>query len=97
MKKLWLFIFLLTLVGCATQSSYSPATSAKKIVYLKGKSTSQIKKIMGKPALKRMEEPNQLWAYRTNECSVLVFFDANGKSQYAETRGICEHLLAKLM
>ena len=97
MKKVFLFICLLMLVGCATQNAYSPATSAKKIVYLKGKTTSQIRKLMGKPALKRTEEPNQLWAYRTNECSVLVFFDAKGKSQYAETRGVCERMLAKLM
>lgn len=97
MKKLYVLLCCLSLVGCATQQPSKPTMGTKTVVYLKGKSTSQIQRIMGKPTLKRVEEPHQLWAYRTRNCSVLVFFNAEGKSQYAEMRGQCERALAKLM
>lgn len=99
MKKIFfLFLFCLTLSACqsAHQGGGLKKQPPRKIVYLKGKSQSQVKRVMGKPVIVREETPYQLWSYRFNNCSTLIFFGPDLKSAYAETRGDCDKIVALL-
>lgn len=70
------------------------APKVKAVSYLSGKNQQQVRRVMGTPAVQRVEEPNQLWAYYDKGCSTLVYFDAQGICQHAEMRGTCERRLA---
>lgn len=61
---------------------------------LVGKSAMQIKKSMGAPLMVRKEDPNQVWTYRTGNCTTLVYLDKNEKVCYAESRGTCSTAIA---
>ena len=82
MKKIYL-VLLILLSACATNYK------GDELPDLKGKSSSDVLSIMGKPVTERKETTCKMWAYRKNDCSTLIFFDANDVVQYAEQRGKC--------
>ncbi len=85
MKKAIAFLCLLVLVGC--QAGRSEPVSPQMMSYLTQKSPKQVARVMGKPTIVRTEEPYQLWAYRQNGCSTLIYFNEQGKSCYVDQRG----------
>ena len=94
---LWWSVLAMSLLGaCVRVPAGNPnvAPQVKPVSYLSGKSQQQVQRVMGKPAVQRVEEPNQLWAYYDKGCSTLVYFDAQGVCRHAEMRGTCERRLA---
>ena len=81
MKKVILLCLLVA--GC----SFSRGI---EIADLKGKTMDQVEKSHGKPAIARYEGDHQMWAYKDGACHRLIFFDATGTVQFAESRGKCE-------
>ncbi len=63
-----------------------PVQSDNSII---GKSCDEIRQQWGKPFLVRHETPNQLWTYRQNECTHLIYFDDSQQVCFAEKRGNC--------
>lgn len=59
---------------------------------LKGRSMKTVRKFFGEPLSIRYEEPNQLWTYRQKDCTSLIYFDADNRVRYAESRGSCSSL-----
>lgn len=97
MKK-WISFFMMCciLMGCQTSKRNIPLTPKRQISYLEVKSQKQIRSLLGKPYTIRQEEPYQLWTYRKKNCATLVYFGEDNVSTYAETRGKCDQVIAKL-
>lgn len=83
MKKSYLILLGIILAGCS--SPYC----VDDLPYLKGKTASQVRFSFGKPQVVRKEANATLWSYYKDECSSLIFFDADDIVQYAELRGKC--------
>ena len=79
------FLLFLLLAGC----SFSRGV---ELTELKGESQETVVDIYGSPVITRQEGDIQMWAYKQEECSVLVFFDKTQTVQFAESRGDCELL-----
>lgn len=43
-----------------------------------------VAEILGDPALKRRENPAEVWVYPADECVLFVYFDANGEVRHME-------------
>ena len=54
-----------------------------------GKSCGEIRQMWGTPLRIRHESPNQLWTYREDECTHLIYFDDSQQVCFAEKRGNC--------
>lgn len=96
MKYVLLCFFCLTVTACVTAPvpDASPASREKVTAFLADKSQIQIERLLGEPTVSRTESPYQLWAYQTNNCSTLIYFDDSGRSQYVDVRGPCTHTVA---
>ena len=79
------FLLFLLLAGC----SFSRGV---ELTELKGETQDTIVDIYGPPVIVRQEGDIQMWAYKQEECSLLVFFDQAQTVQFAESRGSCELL-----
>lgn len=83
MKKIYLAL-LFILSACST------TYRGDELPDLKGKNTSEVMEILGKPVTERKEgNITKMWAYCQGGCSTLVFFDSQDIVQYAEQRGDC--------
>ena len=80
MKKSILLFFLLA--GCSLSRGI-------EVTDLKGKTAEEIEKKQGKPVTIRRENDEQMWAYKKDECYLLIFLDATKTVQFAESRGNC--------
>lgn len=92
-KFLTLAGMLVLLSGCSSFGA-PDVSEPKYTAYLEMKSQQQIKRILGEPVIVRMEAPHQVWAYRTGDCSTLVYFNETGTSQYVDVRGNCQRAVA---
>ena len=83
MKNIYLLL-LLVLTACST------TYRGDELPNLKGKNTTEVMKILGKPVSERKEgDAIKMWAYCQQKCSTLIFFDSQDIVQYAEQRGDC--------
>ena len=57
---------------------------------LKGKTTQEVEQMVGLPTFVRTEEPYQSWIFKAPDCALFVFFDEQGVSSYAESKGSCD-------
>ena len=80
MKRIILLFLLLS--GCSLSRGI-------EISDLKGKTLKEVEKSYGKPVVIRNEGDKQMWAYKSDECHRLIFFDASHTVQFAESRGNC--------
>ncbi len=96
MKYMPLLFLCLTVSACSSVPvpSEAPASREKVTAFLADKSQIQIERMLGEPAVVRTESPYQLWAYQTNNCSTLIYFDQSGQSQYVDVRGPCSKTVA---
>ncbi len=96
MKKICLILLCFMCVGCSTinQALVRRKTPDQKVAYLTGKTSEQIRRVMGEPTVARSETPYQMWAYRTGQCSTLIYFDATDKSCFVDMRGGCARSVA---
>jgi len=81
MKK-YILISCFILGGCATQ----PVALTELI----GKNQDYVRKQFGTPTVTRSEHPNQIWSYRDEDCSKLVFFDQAHVVRWVDVQGACE-------
>lgn len=77
MKKTVIFFLLGGLGAC---------TMAMQPQELVGMNKSVVRRRLGQPVIQRTEYPNQVWSYRKNDCSVLVFFNETDNVQYVDVR-----------
>jgi len=82
MKKC-ILIACLILTGCAFQ----PIVATE----LMGKDKDYVLNRFGEPTIVRTETPNQIWSYRDENCSYLVFFDENNVVRWVDAQGSCEN------
>ena len=96
MKKFFLIVICMTCVGCSMvdRAVMRRQPPAQQAAYLSGKTPEQIQRLMGKPTVAREEKPYQMWAYRTGDCSTLIYFDAAEKSCFVDMRGGCARSVA---
>ena len=80
MKKLSLLLFF-ALSAC----SFTP-TIGQDLV---GKDKKFIQKKLGKPVVSRTESPNEVYSYRIDDCSMLIYLDKAGIVQYIDYTGNC--------
>ena len=87
---------LLLLLG-ACSSPIDSRTSAilsmagpNSMSLLKGKTTQEVEQMVGLPTFVRTEEPYQSWIFKAPDCALFVFFDEQGVSSYAESKGSCD-------
>lgn len=81
---------LLILTACATKPTPPKGIehpAPKTVTELVGKNRGQIHRMMGGPAVTRVEEEYTLWSYAQGDShAVLVYFDKAGLCQHAEIR-----------
>ncbi len=81
---------LLILTACATKPTPPEGIehpAPKTVTELVGKNRGQIHRMMGGPAVTRVEEEYTLWSYAQGDShAVLVYFDKAGLCQHAEIR-----------
>lgn len=88
---------ILLLAGCSTphkvfkDHDHLPVRQETGLV---GKSAQTVKASLGAPLMVRTEKPNQIWTYRQNQCTTLVYFDKNEQVCFAESRGECPRTIA---
>ena len=80
MKKLYCLLILL-LTAC----SFTPQMGQDLI----GQKKTFVKKKLGSPTVSRTEEPNQIWSYRIENCSLLVYFNKEDIVQFIDHSGDC--------
>ena len=80
MKKVFLLLFL-SLSAC----SFTP-TIGQDLV---GQNKKFVQKKLGKPVVFRTESPNQIYSYRIDNCSILVYFDQSDTVQFVDYTGNC--------
>ena len=83
MKK-YLVIGFILLSGCAWQSPL--------VTELVGKDQDYVIKKQGQPIVIRSEEPNQVWVYRYQDCSQLIFFDQAKIVRWVDLSGQCQDI-----
>lgn len=96
MKKIVLLLICVLCVGCSAINRVVVQRKSpdQKVAYLTGKTQYQIQQIMGMPIMDRTEGSHQMWAYRTGECSTLIYFDTTKKSSFVDMRGECSRSVA---
>lgn len=80
MKKILLTLFIL-LSGC----TFSKANSDN----LLGLTDKQIIRRFSSPTVIRTEEPYQLWSYRQETCTILLYFDDTNTVRFVDFSGNC--------
>lgn len=81
MKK-YVFIVCFLLTGCAFQSI--------TVTELMGKDKDYVSRKFGTPTVTRTEGTNQIWSYRDENCSRLIFFDQDNIVRWVDIQGSCE-------
>ena len=94
MKK-FIVILLLMLACCATVEEKKANTilsmaSPQSQVVLHGKTTDEVRQIMGDPTFVRKENPNESWVFKLPDCAVFVFFNKDGTAAFTEAKGSCD-------
>lgn len=99
MKKLGLlFLLCLTACGATPDKQVNAILSMARptsIIGLQGKTTEQVREMMGEPTFVRKEEPNQSWVFKAPDCALFVFFNQEGISSYTQTKGSCDKQVAR--
>ncbi len=80
MSKIYLIVFCLFLTGCV-----SPAFRS-----IQGKNTDAVRAIKGNPVTILKENEHEMWTYRQNECTQIIFFNDQGKATDWHEMGICQ-------
>ena len=80
MQKKYLLCLCLCLSACVNSGFYS----------VKGKTTEQIHNQKGKPVAILKEQGNEMWTYRTENCTQIFFFDTLKKVVDYQEMGICQ-------
>lgn len=98
MKKIALLFLLLS--ACTTMEDKKINTilsmsNPKSQVALQGKTSEEIRQIMGNPAFIRKENPHESWVFKAPDCAFFVFFDENGMATFTEAKGSCDKNAAK--
>ena len=65
------------------------ACTHSELATLKGKTSDDIRLLKGEPVTILSQEGNQMWTYRTNECTQIIFFDKNQKASDWYEMGTC--------
>ena len=94
MKK-FVVILLFALACCTTTEERKANTilsmaSPKSQIVLHGKTSDEVRQIMGEPTFVRKENPNESWVFKLPDCAVIVFFDEVGKAAFTEAKGTCD-------
>ena len=100
MKKYLLLLFALPVCACSSLEDSRVDTILSmarepSIGLLQGKTTDQVRDLMGDPTFVRREDPNESWVFKAPDCAVFVFFDKNGISTFTQTRGSCDKKVAR--
>ena len=101
MGKIVVLILLLLTACVPTQKDTAQTntilsmSSPQSQLALHGKTTEEVRAIMGDPAFVRKENPNESWVFKAPDCAVFVFFDKDGKSAFTESKGTCGQNAAK--
>ena len=100
MKKHLLLLFALILCACSSTEDSRVNTILSmarepSIGLLQGKTTDQVRELMGDPTFVRRESPNESWIFKAPDCAVFVFFDKNGVSTFTQTKGSCDKKVAR--
>ena len=100
MKTNLLLLFALLACACTTIEDSRVDTilsMARKpsIGLLQGKTTDQVRELMGEPTFVRREDPNESWIFKAPDCAVFVFFDKDGISTFTQTKGSCDKKVAR--
>jgi len=100
MKK-YLLLFV-TLITCACSSIEDSRVDTilsmarePSIGLLQGKTTDQVRDLMGEPTFVRREAPNESWIFKAPDCAVFVFFNKDGISTFTQTKGSCDKKVAR--
>lgn len=76
----YLICLCLFLTACA-----NPAFRA-----IQGKSTESVRAIKGEPVTILKESGHEMWTYRQNDCTQIIFFDNQGKATDWHEMGVCK-------
>ena len=79
MKYGIVLMMTLCLVGC----------SNTKLQAIKGKSGDEMLALRGKPITKVRENGGEMWSYRQDTCTEIVFFNAKGRVEDLHELGEC--------
>ncbi len=79
MKYSVLIAMMMILTGCVNT----------KLQALKDKNAEEIQLLKGDPVTKIHEHGGEMWTYRQNMCTELVFFDATGRVEDLYELGEC--------
>lgn len=77
--------FLLTLFFLLSACTFSKTDSENLI----GLTDRQILRRFSSPTVIRTEEPYQLWSYRQDTCTVLLYFDETKTVRFVDFSGDC--------
>ena len=75
-----ILILCLCLVGCANT----------KLQSIKGKGSTELESIKGMPVTKVRENGHEMWTYRGEGCTEIVFFNALGQVSDLKELGECK-------
>jgi len=57
---------------------------------IQGKDTESVRLIKGEPVTILKEQNHEMWTYRQNECTQIIFFDNDGKATDWHEMGFCQ-------
>ena len=100
MKKSLLLLFTLVVCACSSTEDdrFDTILSMARepsIGLLQGKTTEQVRDLMGEPTFVRHEAPNESWVFKAPDCAVFVFFDKDGVSAFTQKKGSCDKSIAR--
>ena len=100
MKRYCLIFLLLFTAACTTIEDERVDTILSmarepSIGLLQGKTTDQVRDLMGEPTFVRREAPNESWIFKAPDCAVFVFFNKDGISTFTQTKGSCDKKVAR--
>lgn len=100
MKKNLLLLFALSVCACTTiedgrVNTILSMAREPSIGLLQGKTTDQVRDLMGEPTFVRREAPNESWIFKAPDCAVFIFFDKDGISTFTQTKGSCDKKVAR--
>ncbi len=100
MKKITALLLIFFVTACVSAEHKQVNTilsmaRPRSIGVLEGKTTAQIRDLMGEPTFVRKEIPNESWVFKAPDCAVFVFFDENGIASFTQSKGSCDKKVAR--
>ncbi len=80
MKYGVILMMVLCLVGCTNT----------KLQAIKGKNGDEMQALKGKPITRVRENGEEMWTYRQDTCTEIVFFNAKGRVEDLRELGECK-------